>query len=104
MAVAEVKIWRERGIAVLCKPARCLAVPLVPAGQVVDQHHARKGARAQGSGKVGVDNVPVGAVHRDGLCKHPFIHVSLVHGCSSCHLRASRIHDQSRRSPLQKSS
>lgn len=65
------------------KAQRSFAVPLVPSGQVVGQHHAWERSRAKRTGKIGVDDISVKSVDGDGFGDDSFILVCLVHGLRS---------------------
>ena len=79
IAVAEVQVRRDRHVAVVSEAASALAIPLVPARRVVDEHHAGKGAGAERSGKVRVDEIPVVPPHGHRLGDHAFVLIGLVH-------------------------
>src|SRR5579859_809602 len=61
------------------KSARGLAVPLVPAGHMMQQHNGRKRPRAQRPRKVGVDLAALKAQDGDRFGEHAFVHVGLIH-------------------------
>ena len=63
----------DRGVAVMSEFAGRLAVPLVPAGRVMEQHHAREGACTQRPCNVGRDRLVLVAVGRNGLRNHAFV-------------------------------
>src|SRR5690606_26049924 len=56
-----------------------LPVQLVPAGPVVEQHHARKRSVAHRPREVGVDLVAVVSGYRDGLGVDPLMLVGTAH-------------------------
>ena len=57
---------------------RKLAVQLVPARHVMNQHYPGKGSGTQWSGIVGVDYLSIMARQHNGLGKHSLIHVSRI--------------------------
>ena len=79
MAIAEVQIRRDRHVAVVGEAAGALAIPLVPARRVVDDHHAGEGPGAERSGEVRVDQIPVVPPHGHRLGDHAFVLIGLVH-------------------------
>ena len=74
-----IEVGADGGKTVVRQPARRLTVPLVPAGQMVDGHHAGERSRAQRTRVVGVDGVAVVALDGDGLREHAFVLVGRVH-------------------------
>ena len=77
--VAEVKVGRNRYVAVMGKLAGTFTIPLVPAGRMVDQNHAGKGSGAERAGAVRVDRVTFVSLHGDRFGDHAFVLVSLIH-------------------------
>ena len=69
-----VEVGADRGVAVLGELAHHLAGPLVPAGHVVDHHHAREGAGPERPRVIGLDVVSVVAGDGHALGDHPFVH------------------------------
>ena len=61
------------GEAVMGELARRLGDPFVPAGHVVDQHHARARAAAERARVIGFAHVAVVAAKRNRFRKHAFI-------------------------------
>jgi hypothetical protein len=79
VAVAKIEVGRDRHVAMVREPARALPIPLVPTRRVVDDDHPRKRAGTQRLGEVGIDRVALGALHVDGLRRHAFVLIGLVH-------------------------
>ena len=79
MALPGVEIRADGDVAVMGELSRGFPVPLIPAGQMMNQHHTRKGPGAQGSGQVDGDPIPLGAWDHARLSQHAFVHVRLIH-------------------------
>src|SRR5712692_2859906 len=73
-----VDVRADTEIAVVCEPPRRLPVPLIPTRHMMNQYNPRERPRAQGTRKVGVDNIPIMSLNHHSLSKHALIHVSLV--------------------------
>ena len=84
MAFTIVEVGRNRHVTVVRELPRGFTVPLIPAGQVMDQDHPWIGPGAQGPSQVGVNEVAVGAAHDRGFRQHAFILVCLVHTHPPC--------------------
>src|SRR5207247_9755716 len=82
MAKPEVDIRTNRQVTVVGKLPRKLAIQLVPARHVMNQHYSGKGSGTEWSRIVGVDYLSIMARQHNGLGKHSLIHVSriLMHG------------------------
>src|SRR5437763_11188615 len=91
MPVAEVEIGRQGSIAVMGKFAGGLAVPLIPAGHVVDHDHARKRPWAKRTRKIGIDEIALKPRDGDGFREHAFVHVGLIHGSPSSSAPAAQM-------------
>src|SRR5687767_5997580 len=84
MPRAEVEIGRHGNIPVMGEFARGLAVPLVPAGHVVDHHDAGKRSGANWTRTIGIDQIILKPWDGDSFREHAFVHVGLIHGVPSC--------------------
>src|SRR6267143_1280855 len=71
---------------------RKLAIQLVPARHVMNQHYPGKGSGTQWSRIVGVDHLSIMARQNNGLGKHSLIHVSRIrmHSPNDYHRRNLR--------------
>ena len=61
MPKAKIQVGGQRGVAVLGKFARGLAIPFIPAGHMVNDDHAGKRAGAERAREVGIDEVMIRA-------------------------------------------
>jgi len=68
-----IEVGADREIAVMREPTRRLDVELAPAGEMVNQHHARKRARALRPGHIGGDRGSPVALERYVLARHAAI-------------------------------
>src|SRR5438132_8657434 len=68
-----IEVMADRRIAVMRELAGRLAVPLVPAGRMMKQHHAGEGAGTQRPRNIGRDRLGLVAGDRNGLPNHSFI-------------------------------
>src|SRR6266571_8027349 len=78
VAKSEVDVWTYRQVTVVGELSRKLAIQLVPARHVMNQHHPGKGSGTQWSRIVGVDYLSIMARQHNGLGKHSLIHVSRI--------------------------
>ena len=72
-------------------PARGLAVPLIPAGHVVDHDDGGKRPGSKGTRKIGIDEIALEAGDGDGFREHAFVHTGLIHGRRSSSAPAAQI-------------
>ena len=72
-AFAEIKVRRNRRIAVMRNLAGRLDVPLIPAGRVMHEHDAGERARTQRPGDIGRYRLVAVAVERNGLRDHAYV-------------------------------
>ena len=81
-AVSEVieEVGANGSVAVMGELTGELLVDLIPAGDVVHQHHGREGAGPHRAGEIGVYAVAVVPLKGDGFGNHAFVHISCVHG------------------------
>ena len=79
MPGAEVEVGADGGVTVVGKFARCLTIPFVPTGHVVDDHHAGEGAGAYRPGIIRIDHIPIRPMNRHRFGQHAFILVCFVH-------------------------
>ena len=61
------------------EPPGTFAVPLIPSGRVMDNHHSGMGALPERPRVVGVNGITLVSLHGDGFRLHTFIIVGLVH-------------------------
>ncbi len=72
-AGAVIEVVADRGVAVVGELARGFAVPFVPAGRMMDEHHAGEGPRPQGPRHIGRDGLVLVAWDRYRLRDHAFV-------------------------------
>src|SRR6266581_4240293 len=72
-AGAVIEVMADRQIAVMREPAGGLAVELVPAGRVMNEHNAGEGPGTQRPRGIGRDRLVLVAVDRNRLCNHAFV-------------------------------
>src|SRR5690606_7404340 len=80
--VAEVEVGADRHVAVVGEAVRQVPVPLVPAGPVVEQHHARVRTGSERPRVVRVEVSAVIALDRDGLRDQPLVRSRVNHAGS----------------------
>ena len=92
VALALVQVRADRRVAVVGESPRCLPVPLVPPGEVVDQDDARVRARSERSRQVRREHISLVAGEGDGLREHSLVHVRpvCVHSKTSSPPRGAR--------------
>ena len=86
LALTLVEVGADREIAAMREPPRGLDVELAPAGEMVDQHDARKGARTRRPGHVRGDRGSLVAMDGHVLAGHASVerHRTSSIGCESC--------------------
>ena len=73
MAVAEIEIGRDCGVAVVGESAGAFTIPFIPTRRVVDDNHARVWAGAERPGDIGIDRIAFVALHGNGFGEHAVI-------------------------------
>src|SRR5512147_3010889 len=91
MPITEVEIGRQGSIAVMGELAGDLAVPLIPAGHMVDHDDARKRPWTKWTREIGIDEIALKPRDGDGFREHAFVRVGLIHGLRSSSAPATQI-------------
>src|SRR5918996_2654980 len=82
VAIAEIKIRRNRRVPVMGEPARAFTIPFVPSRRVVNNHHSRMASLSERARVIGIDGVSLMSLDVYRFRRHAFVHIGLIHATS----------------------